>query len=82
MKREFFSVCKECNGHGNQKIVVDGQKILSLTEDSLGDKINAIKAVRAEFPILTLREAKYLVEHSIYYIDQMRHSLNTVVGGE
>ena len=69
LQKTFRGRCKHCNGDGQVTTIVDGASILSLTVQNMGNKIEAIKAVRTLYPVLGLKEAKDFVEYSIAYIE-------------
>ena len=78
LQRELYGKCNACDGEGQRKVVVSGEKILMLTTQNMDNKIEAIKSVRNAYTILGLKEAKDLVEHSMEYINSMRRSLQAI----
>ena len=78
LRREFYGSCMHCDGEGQRKVMVDSNKILGLTLDHMDNKIEAVKSVRTAYSILSLKDAKDLVEHTMNYIISMDTSLQNI----
>ena len=78
MQKAFYGRCNHCNGGGKAKTTIDSDKVLNIALQNMSNKIDAIKEVRTLYPILGLKNAKDLVEHSMEYVISIHKSFTEI----
>ena len=80
MQKAFYGNCDHCGGGGKAKTTIDSDKVLNIALQNMSNKITAIKEVRTVYPILGLKSAKDLVEHSMEYVISIHKSFEEIEG--
>ena len=78
MQKAFYGDCNHCHGGGKAKTTIDSDKVLNIALQNMSNKITAIKEVRTVYPILGLKNAKDLVEHSMEYVMSIHKSFEEI----
>ena len=80
MQKAFYGDCNHCHGGGKAKTTIHSDKVLNIALQNMSNKITAIKEVRTIYPILGLKSAKDLVEHSMEYVISIHKSFEEIEG--